>query len=272
MPAPPPQIASHAESLDSAALTAAGFATIVHRAAVGSTMDEARLLADDPAIRLPALVVADHQVAGRGRRGAGWWQAAGALAASIVIDGDGAGPPRPIWALACGVALAEAIRALEPGIEALVRWPNDVEVAGRKLAGILVETAAHGRAVIGIGMNTSGSATMAPAAVASRVVTLPDLVGRTLGRTAVLGEFLPRLRPLLEAIRHDPIGLQPRYRPLCALEGRIVTLHAAAERHTGLCRGIAGDGALVIDTPSGRRTFASGSLTDPGDVWPGGEV
>ena len=267
MPAPPPQIDSGSDRLDVAALRAAGYATVVHRAEVGSTMDAAREVAEDPAASLPAVVVADRQAAGRGRRGAGWWQAAGGLAASVVVGGD-AGPPRPVWALACGVALAEAIRALEPAVPAVVRWPNDVECGGRKLAGILVETAAHARAVVGIGVNTTGSAAAAPEPLRDRVGTLPDLTGRSLDRTALLAEFLPRFTGLLAALERDPDVLAHRYRPLCALDGTVVTLHAGPERHAGMCRGITASGALVIDTPTGRREFASGSLTDPAAVWP----
>jgi len=255
--------------LDVASLAAAGFATVVHRHAVGSTMDEARALADDPATSLPAVVVADRQTEGRGRRGAGWWQADNALAASLVVDGAAAGPPRPIWALACGVALAESIRAIEPGVEAVVRWPNDVEVGGRKLAGILVETAAHGRAVIGIGANTSGTAADAPAALGPRVATVPDLTGRTLGRTVLLAAFLPRFRELIELVASDGEAFAARYRPLCGLVGKPVTMHVGAERHTGLCLGIDAGGGLVLDAPTGRRIFTSGSLSDPAAAWPG---
>lgn len=269
MPAPPPQIAPDAAPLDTPRLVAAGFVTVVHRPVVVSTMDEARALADDPATPLPAVVVADRQEAGRGRRGAGWWQATGALAASLVIAGDAGGPPRPTWALACGVALAEALRAVEPSVAALVRWPNDVEAAGRKCAGILVETAAHSRAVVGIGVNTSGTAAHAPAPIRHRVGTLPDLTGRPLDRAVLLAAFLPRFVGLVAAFERDPEALLGRYRPLCALDGTVVTVHTGTARHTGVCRGIARSGALVLDTPTGRREFTSGSLADPADVWPG---
>lgn len=269
MPAPPPQIAAGTDPLDTRALAAAGFATVVHRAHAESTMDDARCLADDPAAVLPGLVVADRQVAGRGRRGAGWWQAPGALAASIVLDGGPAGAPRPFWSLACGLALAETIRALEPEVAAVVRWPNDVEAGGRKLAGIIVETAARSRAVVGIGVNTSGSAADAPPPLRPRVATLPDLTGRALDRAALLAGFLPRFTDLLATLARDPDALPGRYRPLCALEGTVVTLHAGTARHSGTCRGIARSGALLVDTPTGRMEFISGSLSDPATAWPG---
>jgi BirA family biotin operon repressor/biotin-[acetyl-CoA-carboxylase] ligase len=268
MPAPTPQLATPATPLDAAALTRAGFATVIHRPEAASTMDEARALSDHAP--LPAVVVADRQAAGRGRRGAGWWQAPGALAASIVIDGRSGGGPQPAWSLACGVALAETIAALEPDLEPLVRWPNDLEVSGRKLAGILVETAADRRVVVGLGVNTAGTAADAPRPIAHRVATLPDLVGRPLDHTRLLAGFLPRWLDLLAAIAADPLALERRYRPRCALAGRWVTLHVGAARHEGICRGITPTGGLVLETASGLFEGTAGSLTAPGDVWTGG--
>jgi BirA family biotin operon repressor/biotin-[acetyl-CoA-carboxylase] ligase len=271
MPAPSPQLASHPEPLDAAALAAAGYATVVHLSDADSTMVEARRLATGPATRLPALVVADRQTSGRGRRGAGWWQADASLAASIVIDGPAVElpttRPQPVWSLACGVALAETLRDCEPGIDVRIKWPNDLDVAGRKLAGIIVEADASGRTIFGIGVNTAGSASAAPDGLRDRVITLPDLVGRPLSRSRLLAAWLPRLCTLLREMDADPGRLADRYLPLCGLAGRAVTIHVGTEQHSGICRGIAADGGLVIDTPSGQRTFASGSLTPPGSEW-----
>lgn len=266
-----PQLASHAEPLDAAALAAAGYATVVQLPETESTMVEARRLAADPATRLPALVIADRQTSGCGRRGAGWWQADGSLAASIVIDGPAVGlttmSPQPFWSLACGVVLAETIHECEPGIDVRIKWPNDLEVAGRKLAGIIVEADGVGRTIFGIGVNTAGSATAAPAGLRDRVITLPDLVGRPLSRSRLLAAWLPRLGRLLREMDADPAALARCYLPLCGLAGRAVTIHVGTEHHSGICRGIAADGSLVIDTPAGRRAFASGSLTPPGSEW-----
>lgn len=264
-------------------LTRAGLATFEHHAEVTSTMDRAREIALDANLPLPAAVVADRQTLGRGRRGARWWQPPGSLTVSIVIDAEsaglmfGQGQPRPTWSLACGVALAEAVAAIEPEVAPRVRWPNDLEVQGRKLAGILVETAAGGRAIFGIGVNTTGSAATAPAAIRHRVATVPDLVGRELPWETLLVGFLPRFRRLLAEITADPSVLVERYRPLCALAGRDVTVFRGAEPSgaakpiTGCCLGIDTDGALVIETVAGRLHLASGSLTHPTDVWHGAD-
>ena len=237
-----------------------------------STMDRARELASDPATRLPAAVIADLQTQGRGRRGARWWQPPCSLAVSIVVDAPAfgeTGPAAPQWSLACGVALAEVIRRTAIGVEAVVCWPNDIEVAGRKLAGILVETAGNRRVIFGIGVNTTGSAAAAPEPLRNRVATLPDLTGQPLSRQRLLEAFLPTFFGLLREIATDPSRLAERYRPLCGLTGRHVRIHAADGMHEGLCAGIAADGRLVLETTAGRICVVSGSLTDPADVWRG---
>ncbi|MFM8891665.1 MAG: biotin--[acetyl-CoA-carboxylase] ligase [Planctomycetia bacterium] len=258
---------------------AAALGMFEHLAVTGSTMERARELASAPGTPLPALVVADVQTMGRGRRGARWWQADGSLAASLVVESTQSVPP-PTWSLACGVALAESVEAVEPTVAATVRWPNDVEVAGRKLAGILVETAPFGRAVFGIGVNTTGASRDAPPPLDARIVTMPDLTGRSLPRQRLLAEFLPRFLRLLDAMKADPRAFVPRYRLRCSLTGHAVTVHQEcpsetpgasreSRRITGICRGIAEDGGLLLDTVAGPVHVVSGSLTDPADVWRG---
>jgi BirA family biotin operon repressor/biotin-[acetyl-CoA-carboxylase] ligase len=266
----------------------AGLATFEQHAELASTMDRARELAADPKTPLPAAVVADLQTQGRGRRGARWWQPPGSLAVSIVLDAASAGivsdeplEPRPTWSLAAGVALAEALSALVPEVDPRVRWPNDIESGGRKLAGILIETCPGGRAIIGIGVNTTGSAADAPASLAHRPATIPDRTGRPLPRAVLLGDFMPRFCQLLAAITADPGLLVSRYRPFCSLLGSDVTIYQGGDPRDplalyesrpairGRCHGIDRHGAIVIDTVAGRMHLASGSLTRPGDVWRG---
>ena len=275
-------VCDSSDPIDPALLLArAGLATFEHHAAVGSTMERARELAQDADCLLPAAVVADTQSLGRGQRGARWWQASGSLAVSVVVDAksdaqakpdaQAAGMPAPpaVWSLACGVALAESLAAVAPAIEPLVRWPNDIEANGRKLAGILVEATPGGRAIFGIGVNTTGSCGDAPPPLDKKIVTVPDLTGSPLPRERLLVDFLPRLFALLVATVLDPEAFVARYRARCGLDGHPVTVFRGDERLTGLCRGIAADGTLVLDTSSGRVHVTSGSLTHPADIWRG---
>lgn len=244
---------------------ASGLAVVEVLAEAASTMDRSREIAADDETRLPAAVIADRQTAGRGRRGASWWQPPGSLAVSLVVDGAAwGGAARPIWSLACGVALAETLRSLEPSVAAVVRWPNDVEVGGRKLAGIIVESATARRAIFGIGINTTGTAAEAPEPLRRRIATLPDLTGRPLARQRLLAGFVPRLLDLLAA---DPVAITSRYRTLCGLTGTSVRVFVGDGVHEGLCRGVADDGGLVVATATGPVVIHSGSLTPPGNEW-----
>ncbi len=273
MPSSEPSPPSQPDPIDPAAVVGrAGLATFEHHATLGTTMERARELAVDPGCLLPAAVVADVQTLGRGQRGARWWQAPGSLAVSVVVaapDLPLASPPA-VWSLACGVALAESVAVVAPTVEPLVRWPNDVEVEGRKLAGILVETTPGGRAIFGIGVNTSGSCRDAPPPLDRKIITLPDLTGSLLPRERLLEEFLPRLFRLLAATTADPEAFVGRYSLRCGLAGHPVVVYRGDEQLTGICRGIAADGTLVLDTATGRVHVSSGSLTHPADVWRGG--
>jgi BirA family biotin operon repressor/biotin-[acetyl-CoA-carboxylase] ligase len=135
------------------------FYTLVTRDRVTSTNDDAKDLAAGGAAE-GTLVVAETQTAGRGRRGKPWSSPPGNLYMSVVMRPDC--PPATAVQLGfvAGVALWDAIADVDhPGIPLKLKWPNDVLLDGRKVAGILLEsaTAADGRldwVVIGIGVNT----------------------------------------------------------------------------------------------------------------------
>lgn len=250
--------------------------TVEHLDHAESTMHRGRVLAaTSRAASLPGLVIADRQTAGHGRRGAGWWQASGSLAMTVVVDPVWLGwqvaseqsPAAAGWSLACGIALAEALLAVLPGLAVGLRWPNDLEVAGRKLAGILAEASPSGRVLFGVGVNTAGKTGDAPPPLQKRVVTIPDLVGKPLPRQLVLEAFLPKLWQLLRDLANDHSVLQQRYAPLCTLTGRRVTFHHGAEQVQGVCLGIDASGALCLQTAAGERQFHGGSLTPPGSQW-----
>lgn len=281
------------------AVETAGCRTLLHLDQTGSTMDAARQLVEAGVAPLPALVVADRQSAGRGRRGNEWWQPSGGLAATVVHDVGflGGDSPPAAWSIACGVAVAEAIMSIHPGLTATVKWPNDVLVGERKLAGCLVETMPRGRGptgrpaddttsidaarpaqggagavfsgsravLFGIGVNTTGRSTEAPPELRLRVATLPDLIGQAVPREEILAGILPRLESLCREIAVRPAVLVERFEPLCALSGRLVALHTSIPEGCavvrGRCLGIDTDGALRLLTERGVERFVSGSLS-----------
>jgi len=159
---------------------------------VGSTNDLARVAADAGASE-GLVVAANAQTTGRGRVGRRWSSPAGAgLYVSVVLR-----PARPalrLLTIAAGVALAEGVHAA-CGLETCVKWPNDVHVGSRKLAGILAEAGSSAGAVdhvvLGFGINICVAAY--PADVGARATSIESELGRDVDRGLVLAECLAAL-------------------------------------------------------------------------------
>jgi BirA family biotin operon repressor/biotin-[acetyl-CoA-carboxylase] ligase len=139
-----------------------------------------------------ATVAADHQTEGRGRLGRVWLAPPGrALLCSVLLRPT---PPLPRWpelSLVAGEAVAAALRA-ETGVEASVRHPNDVVVAGRKLVGVLPE-ASGGRVALGIGVNVNQMRAELPAETAKPATSLRAELGREVERAPLLAAILLEL-------------------------------------------------------------------------------
>jgi len=123
-------------------------------------------------------VVADVQTAGRGRHGHAWSSAAGNLHLSVLVRPPGSAAEWGLLPLLAGLAVAEAVA--ETGVEAALKWPNDVEIAGRKVAGVLVESTSAGAAfesaVIGVGVNVASVPAGLDAGSRAHAVCLAELV------------------------------------------------------------------------------------------------
>jgi BirA family transcriptional regulator, biotin operon repressor / biotin---[acetyl-CoA-carboxylase] ligase len=214
------------------------------------------------------VLVADHQHAGRGRMGRTWSAPPRtALLCSVLLR-----PPRgavlsgAVWAV--GLAAHAAVRELA-GVDAELKWPNDLMVGERKLAGILAESLV-GRAggtgdavVVGIGLNVdwSVSAEPVPADVAARVATLAELSGTTVDRAELLSALLTRLAPLLDEWMADPAALRARYRQELATLGRRVRVTLNDRALEGEAVDLTPDGALVVVADEGERcVVAAGDL------------
>jgi BirA family biotin operon repressor/biotin-[acetyl-CoA-carboxylase] ligase len=212
-----------------------------HHETIGSTNKRARKLADKGAAH-GTLVTADEQTAGRGRQGRSWVTPRGvAIAASLVLrEFDDLLPLR------AGLAVADVA-----GADALVKWPNDVWLAGRKVAGILAESKAGEWAVLGIGVNVAVDVGSLPEEIA-------DLAG-TLGRPPEAVE--PTLTELLRALEKR-LG-QDRGTVLTALRERDALLGRRVrwQEGEGLGAGIDESGALRVDVKGRTITLSAGEVT-----------
>ncbi|MEO6809306.1 MAG: biotin--[acetyl-CoA-carboxylase] ligase [Isosphaeraceae bacterium] len=244
--------------------------TIVEREEVGSTSDLARSLLEGGGVELPLLVRADRQTAGRGRGAHSWWSDEGSLAITIGLDPETVGlrPEHgPRLALASAVALVDAVSPLIPkGMAPGIRWPNDVEVGGRKLAGTLperIETATGPKILIGIGLNVSTRLENAPEAVrlmATTVEALRPPWASPLCPSDLLGPFLDRFAAALEALTRDDEALAEQWSQLDTLIGRRVRVDLGPRIIVGTGRGIDRQGGLRLETEGETITLLGGQV------------
>ena len=157
---------------------------------VASCPSTQRLLEDDDPEG--AVVATDHQTSGRGRLGRSWEDVAGrSLLLSVLLLPRA---PMPLWpelSLVAGEAVARALRT-ETGVDASLRHPNDVVVAGRKLVGVLPEASA-GRVVLGIGVNVNETAEELPADTAKPPTSVRVELGYEIERAPLLAAILYEL-------------------------------------------------------------------------------
>jgi BirA family transcriptional regulator, biotin operon repressor / biotin---[acetyl-CoA-carboxylase] ligase len=207
----------------------------LHLRTTDSTNARARHLAGTGAPH-GTLVTADEQSAGRGRQGRTWTAPAGrALLLSVVLR-----DPPELLPLIAAVAVARTV-----GPQAAIKWPNDVQLEGRKVAGILAEgRPQEGWAVLGVGLN-----------VAVEVVNLPPELHDTAATMGLTPADVPRVRDTLleeldRAIAQPTAEVLEAWRERDALAGRDVTWASGS----GVARGIDGTGRLVVDLPDGGHT------------------
>lgn len=216
------------------------------RESVESTNDEVRMLAQAGAAD-GVIVIAERQTAGRGRRGAAWFSPVGeSLAFSILVRPQ---EPKALWprlALAAGLAVAEAVETF--GIEAGIKWPNDVWIYGKKAAGILVEAGAD-FAVVGIGFNVNS--TGFPTEVADIATSMRIEAGREFNRADVLTEIIRRFAKRRLQIGQEFDALVSSVSVRCVLTGRRVSLTTASGPRVGIVTGIAPGGELLLKTDQG---------------------
>ena len=242
---------------------------IVYFETIGSTNDVAATLAGS-ASGEGAVVIADAQTSGRGRRGRSWFSPpAAGLYVSVVLSPVKARvmPERAtaLLTLAAGVALAEAVERMT-GLRPAIKWPNDLLVERRKLAGILAEgvalpsTAALQAVVLGFGINVMSAAY--PPELASRVTSLESELGRSVDRAAVCAESLAALATryddLLEG-RYDAILDDWRLRAFGS-RGAKVEWDTPSGVRTGITEGIDGMGALLVRTGDTLERLVAGEV------------
>lgn len=237
---PPSQWASRLQTV----LGERGRVTVV--AETDSTQEAARRLRARPG----DAVVALRQVAGRGRLGRRWHDPHGEGVA-VTYVAPVAAPER--LALGSAVGVAEALERLRAGPVG-IKWPNDIVVASRKLAGILIENA-DGRALIGVGVNVRQKRW--PPELAGRAVSLAEL-GAAAGRLETLETLLAALP---KALGRPDEALLRAYRRRDVLVGQQATFGCDGTVVTGRIVSLDPARGLVVETATGRRFLAAATTT-----------
>lgn len=237
---------------------------VLHVAATtGSTNDDAKRLGDDGAPHGTA-VIALAQTAGRGRRGRSWTDLGGHhVFLSLLLRPTGPVERLPELPLVVGLGVADALEAL--GLQPDLKWPNDVEIGGRKVGGILCELTTHldgspAYVVAGLGLNVDAPTADVPPDIAERFTSLA-LAGRSVGLPELYDTLFPALEARLD--RHAAGGFAALHGDY---ERRLGLMHQRVRAHVGhalegLCIGVSETGELLVREDDGAlERVASGEV------------
>ena len=219
---------------------------VVRLNSVDSTNAEAWRRAGRPAEQ-NLVIWARRQEQGRGRHGRSWASPPGNLYASVVRPMSSAANPA-LEVFRAGICLVEAVRNLIGGsVHAELKWPNDVLVGGRKLAGVLAETSSEARAtVIGTGVNLISH----PEETSLPATDMVHEGGPEIAPAELLGAYLGRLA---ERAEDTPAAVFGRWRELSVPTGTKFRVRIGTSKVAGAFAGIDDDGALLLDLADGRR-------------------
>ncbi|MEZ0394776.1 MAG: biotin--[acetyl-CoA-carboxylase] ligase [Desulfurococcaceae archaeon] len=214
-----------------------------------STQDLARELAEAGA-REGTVVIAGVQARGRGRLGRHWHSGEGGLWMTLVLRPE-LGAPQ-LLTLGAGLALARSIRRAL-GIEAELKWPNDVLYGGKKLAGILAEASAESGRVryvlLGVGVNVNNEV---PSELKGLATSLREAIGVPVPRTLVLKGFLEEFDEVYGLLAEGRgREVLEGWAALSSTIGRRVKVILREGELEGIARGLGDDGSLLVELPEG---------------------
>jgi BirA family transcriptional regulator, biotin operon repressor / biotin---[acetyl-CoA-carboxylase] ligase len=222
-------------------------------AETGSTNTDLLRLAADGAPQ-GAVLAAKAQTSARGRQGRVWKNAPGAaLTFSVLLRPHSVPQSARGWVpLLAGVATAAAVRSVT-GVDARLKWPNDILIGGGKLTGILAEQTTGDAIVVGIGLNVHGGVGEFPVPTATSLEL--HGAGQT-DRTALLAEILRRIERWygrwVESGDADECGLRPEYLRQCATIGRVVKIELPGGRSlAGAAVDVDSNGRLIVRNEGG---------------------
>ncbi len=232
---------------------------------VDSTNDEVkrRAAAGEPE---GLVVIAEHQSAGKGRFGRIWSSDSGGVYFTVLVRPEL--PPSDIASvtLAAGLAVCLAIREYT-GLDAKIKWPNDIIIGRKKLCGILTEMSAQSDRIdfiaIGIGINVNH--TFFPEEIKSKATSLYLETGERIDRNSFMRCVIKKLDTVLSSFFVSvSLDDEKLFEGLCATIGRSVTVQRNGEELSGIAEGITGSGELIINSDGKKTVIGSGEVTVQG--------
>ncbi|PWH19920.1 MAG: biotin--[acetyl-CoA-carboxylase] ligase [Ardenticatenia bacterium] len=231
-----------------------GRPTVFHRT-TSSTQDELKRLAEQGATE-GTLVIADEQLCGRGRMARKWIAPArSSLLFSILFRPTFLLPNRAQWVtMVCALAIADAVYEVT-GLRPNLKWPNDVLLRDKKLAGILTEIEISQEnkiawVIVGMGLNVNVDFSQLPE-LSGTAISLSEAIGRPVARLPLLTSLLSHVERRYEALRagHSPVSEWAAH--LLPL-GQEVTVVAPEGTFSGFAESVDETGALLLHLPDGR--------------------
>jgi BirA family transcriptional regulator, biotin operon repressor / biotin---[acetyl-CoA-carboxylase] ligase len=237
---------------------------------VDSTNSRARQLAEQGA-QAGEVVIAESQTHGRGRLARLWVSPPFVnLYLSVILRPKLPPIDAPQITLMAAVALAEALALFIPVVPA-IKWPNDILAGGRKLAGILAESACHAEeidfVILGIGINVNYPVELMPDAIRKRATSLVSLTGASVCREGVMRRLIQDLDRCYGELEETGFqALAPRWEARFELRGKKVRVEMTDRIIVGTARGIDRNGALILEDGWGKlQRVVAGDVIPVGD-------
>lgn len=245
---------------------------------IHSTNDRAIELLRQTALNSPAVIIAESQTKGRGQRNRNWWSGVGSLTFSYVTSTAKKKPenqptaPSGLISLASALAVSNALQSIEPTQKFEIKWPNDVMLDQRKIAGILVEsisTDTNQFLVIGIGANINNSNMPALHDMDDRrapkektaATSLAQVSGESFPLSGTLIKILNELKKQISIANDSPLEIVDRFNQVLMWRERVILVTSpSGATLTGTCLGISSDGGLRVKTKNQVEIIHSGSV------------
>lgn len=237
---------------------------VVFRETTDSTQSLAISLASKPGSH-GAVVIAEQQKSGRGRQKRKWLSPKGGVWLSVVLKPAIPTARITLLPFVAALAVCDAIRTT--GIDARLKWPNDVMVSGKKVAGILLDISAEADqvnyAVVGIGINANvDSATMSARFDGIKATSISDELGRNTNRLDLTRSLLENLeRYYLEMEQHGPGAIIQKWKKNSDMLGHKVAVTQNSKTIQGVAVDVNDDGSLLLRTDHGDIDVVSGDIS-----------